>query len=152
MCVVVQGYEVEEDDSEEASDIDQRCIYIFTYDLGTLLVACLVIFEVLSSVIFAPAEQCGKVFLLVFASRVDIETSGNICRLAVFKEAQSIGSGLDAIDLSRNLHCDMFICGTIVLVDNLIAGRTRFQDICPLFFIGSPGLPVSSSGLKPGNM
>lgn len=56
MCIVVKGYEVEEYDSVESSDVDQRSLYIFMYDLGTFFIACLVIFEVLSSVIFAPSE------------------------------------------------------------------------------------------------
>ena len=68
--VVVEGNEVEQYDPVESSDVDQRSLYIFMYDFGTFLVAGLLIFEVLSSIIFAPAEQCSKVLLLVFAFRV----------------------------------------------------------------------------------
>ena len=70
MCIVVQGYEVEQYDPIESSDVNQSSLYIFMYDLGTFLVAGLLIFEVLSSVVFAPSEQRGKVFLLVFTFRV----------------------------------------------------------------------------------
>lgn len=70
MCVVVKGDEVEQYDPIESSDVNQCSLHIFMYDFGTLLVAGLLIFEVLSSIIFAPAEQCSKVFLLVFTFRV----------------------------------------------------------------------------------
>ena len=70
VCVVVKGYEVEQYDPVESSDVDQCSLYIFMYDFGTYLVAGFLVFEVLSSIIFAPAEQCSKVLLLVFAFRV----------------------------------------------------------------------------------
>ena len=105
------------------------------YDLGTFLVAGLIIFEVLSSVIFTPAEQCSKVLLLVFAFRMNIKTACDICGLAILEETQSIRGGLYAVDLRSNLHCDVFICRTVIPVDDLIAGRTGLQDICALFSV-----------------
>ena len=81
MRVVVKGYEVEQYDSVESSDADERSLYIFMYDFGTFLVTGLLIFEVLSSVVFALAEQCSKIFLLVFTFRVNIKTACDICGL-----------------------------------------------------------------------
>lgn len=62
-----------------------------------------------------------------------IKSAGDVGGLVVLKETQSIRSCLNAVDLGGNLHSDMLIRCTIILVDNLIAGRTRFQYICALF-------------------
>lgn len=88
--IIIERHEVEQYNSIKSPDVYQSSLHIPVNNFSTFFVTYFVIFIVSATIVFTPAEQCCKIFLLVFTSRINIKTSCNICWLIILKEAKCI--------------------------------------------------------------
>ena len=135
MRVVVKGDEIENHNSEESQDIDCRRFYMASYNFGTFFIAAVVILEIRAAVLLCQAHQRCEIFLSIFASGIYIKAASDISRFAIGKEAKTVSGSFDAVNLGGKLHCKILISRTLLVVNDLVACRARFEDVCALLVV-----------------